>query len=177
MADINNINNRTIVYNNILQNAGISLKAKGLYCVISSILNGKETLNKEEIRNLCCVGIESFDNAWKELKRVGVLKQYRTSGGKNRFSYKYSLSNDIEVSIKKNKINYNHALTKKIKKKFNYTCQRCGEIEKTKSFHAHHIIPRNTQKYVNDENNLVLLCPECHKWVHSKLNINKEYIG
>ena len=77
MADINNINNRTIVYNNILQNAGISLKAKGLYCVISSNLNGKETLNKEEIRNLCCVGVESFDNAWKELKRVGVLKQYR----------------------------------------------------------------------------------------------------
>lgn len=172
MADINN---KIMVSSKILQNTSISLKAKGLYCVIASILNEKETLNKDEIRNLCCVGIESFDNAWKELKRVGVLKQYRINT-KNGIIYKYNLSTDIDVSIKKNMINYNHALTKKIKKKFNYTCQRCGEIEKTKPFHAHHIIPRKTQKYVNDENNLVLLCPECHKWVHSKFNINGEYI-
>ena len=33
MADINNINNRTIVYNNILKNAGISKKASVIACI------------------------------------------------------------------------------------------------------------------------------------------------
>ena len=28
-----------------------------------------------------------------------------------------------------------------------------------------------------DENNLILLCVDCHRWVHSNENIDKEYIG
>ena len=68
-------------------------------------------------------------------------------------------------------------LISRVKKRCNYMCQRCGEFEKLDSFHVHHIISRRIKKYSRDENNLILLCPSCHKWVHSKLNINKEYIG
>lgn len=189
MADINNImkrikeeialyNNRIQISNCILDDKNIPIDTRGLYCIIQRWITYYENghISKEFIREKCNVGINKFDRMWDELKKLGVLKQYRIPT-KNGFVYKYNLNNHVDGIIKKNKINYNQALTKKIKKKFNYTCQRCGEIEKNKPFHAHHIIPRNTQKYVNDENNLVLLCPSCHKWVHSKLNINKEYIG
>ena len=112
---------------------------------------------------------------WCELKRLGCLKQIRLSLGKNRFKYKYIL-NFVAKHSDEVAETYNKNLTKIIKKKYNYTCQRCGEIEKDKPFHAHHIVPRKTQKLVNDENNLILLCPQCHKWVHSELNVNREYI-
>lgn len=62
----------------------------------------------------------------------------------------------------------------------NATCQRCGKhhnIEKNRgNFHIHHIISFMVKELRSDINNLVLLCKECHRWVHSKENINQEFI-
>ena len=61
-------------------------------------------------------------------------------------------------------------------------CERCGmdhrAIDRTKfAFHVHHV--SGFLKYPEmraQPNNLKLLCQTCHKWVHGKLNINREMI-
>lgn len=58
------------------------------------------------------------------------------------------------------------------------TCQRCGLAVNTKKtrFHIHHIIPFQVQETRLTLSNLVLLCHKCHRWVHSKANVNHEFI-
>lgn len=169
--------NFAMVSNSALQDPKLSLKAKGLYGIIQSLITLDNDVYKWQIMKTCQEGERAFESAWKELKEKGYLKVIRMRDPvSNVFVYKYSLNNHINVTNPKNIVIYNHGLTKIIKKKYNYTCQRCGEIEKDKPFHAHHIVPRKTQKLVNDENNLILLCPKCHKWVHSEFNVNREYI-
>ena len=53
-------------------------------------------------------------------------------------------------------------------------CQRCGI--KNESLHVHHIVSFENKKLRAKVDNLVLLCADCHHWVHSNENINKEYI-
>ncbi len=58
------------------------------------------------------------------------------------------------------------------------TCQRCGKKKKAtdESFHVHHLISFEVVELRSDVNNLVLLCPGCHRWVHSKKNVSNEFI-
>lgn len=60
-------------------------------------------------------------------------------------------------------------------------CQRCRKNHNTEDqrgrFHIHHIISFRVKSERSNIDNLVLLCAKCHRWVHSKKNINKEYIG
>ncbi len=58
------------------------------------------------------------------------------------------------------------------------TCDLCGK-KKTKpnqQYHIHHIITFAVKEQRLNPNNLVLLCAKCHRWVHSKKNINQIYI-
>lgn len=69
---------------------------------------------------------------------------------------------------------------KNVWKRDNAICQRCGKRHNTKkdrgTFHIHHIISfMDKEKRCNLEN-LILLCRDCHLWVHSKKNIDKEFI-
>ena len=58
-------------------------------------------------------------------------------------------------------------LREKIKKKFNYKCQVCGGIGE----HIHHIKPIiEGGKTVN--NNLILLCKDCHAVIHNRSGPN-----
>jgi len=55
-------------------------------------------------------------------------------------------------------------------------CQRCKK-ESKRSHHVHHI--KSWSRYPKsglDRSNLALLCLECHRFVHSKRNKNKEFI-
>lgn len=69
---------------------------------------------------------------------------------------------------------------KKVWKRDNAICQNCGKHHNTESnrgnFHIHHIITFQNKETRTDFNNLVLLCKGCHKWVHSKNNINLKFI-
>lgn len=59
------------------------------------------------------------------------------------------------------------------------TCQRCGK-KKTNNdevFHIHHIISFSQKELRGEPNNLVLLCVDCHRWVHSSKNKEKEFLG
>lgn len=57
------------------------------------------------------------------------------------------------------------------------TCQRCGKKSKGKQdkFHIHHIVSFAYKPLRADVKNLVLLCNDCHHWVHSKANVNREF--
>lgn len=54
-------------------------------------------------------------------------------------------------------------------------CQCCfkdhRKIDRSKEkFHIHHIISFQVERYRCDVDNLVLLCEDCHRWVHGKEN-------
>ena len=62
----------------------------------------------------------------------------------------------------------------------NATCQCCGKHRNTEknrvSFHVHHIVSFQVKELQTEPSNLVLLCKDCHKFVHSKKNVNKQFI-
>lgn len=58
-------------------------------------------------------------------------------------------------------------------KKRDKVCQRCRS--KT-DLHIHHIISFEVKELRTELSNLVLLCEECHFWVHSKKNIRQEFL-
>jgi len=58
-------------------------------------------------------------------------------------------------------------------KRDNAQCQRCGSKD---NLHVHHIVTFANKELRADIDNLVLLCAKCHRFVHSKKNINKEFI-
>lgn len=62
-------------------------------------------------------------------------------------------------------------------------CQNCGLDHRTidrkeRSFHVHHIkgFARNPDLRA-EPSNLILLCDLCHRWVHSRANADKKFIG
>jgi len=59
-------------------------------------------------------------------------------------------------------------------------CGRCGIRHNTKTrrgtFHVHHIVSFSVPELRTDVDNLVLLCKPCHYFVHSRANINSEFI-
>lgn len=70
-------------------------------------------------------------------------------------------------------------LVKYIYKRDGYKCQRCG-TEKIGSvkFHAHHIHPWALYPDLRlEQSNLITLCDTCHRWVHSKQNVNLDYLA
>ncbi len=66
-----------------------------------------------------------------------------------------------------------------IYKRDGYKCKRCGHGHNAgRKFHAHHI--KSFSKYPDlrlSASNLVTLCNVCHLWVHSKENVNQDFIS
>jgi DEAD/DEAH box helicase domain-containing protein len=67
-----------------------------------------------------------------------------------------------------------------IRKRDKYTCQACGSSEAGISFHVHHKIPfksfTSTEK-ANEFDNLVTLCPDCHRLVEMNIKIKSALSG
>ena len=60
-------------------------------------------------------------------------------------------------------------------------CERCGldhrRIDReSEKFHVHHIVSFMVKELRSEPSNLVLLCSKCHRFVHSKKNVNNEFI-
>ena len=88
----------TQVSNDVLRNNELSLKAKGLYSLISSYITIEGfTLYKNTLKADCEEGESAFDSTWKELKEKGYLKQYKLKDNETKsFYYEYEL---LEVPI------------------------------------------------------------------------------
>jgi len=71
-------------------------------------------------------------------------------------------------------------LVKKVWRRDNSICKNCGKHHDTETirgnFHIHHIISFQVKEKRFDLDNLVLLCKECHRWVHSKKNSNNKFL-
>jgi hypothetical protein len=71
-------------------------------------------------------------------------------------------------------------VVKQVWKRDNSICQNCGKHHNTElnrgNFHIHHIVSFQIRELRTELSNLVLLCKECHKWVHSKKNTDKKFI-
>lgn len=69
---------------------------------------------------------------------------------------------------------------KEVWKRENATCQRCGKQQtddRSNAFNLHHVYPFADRKHLRtNPDNLVLLCKECHLFVHSKKNVNREFM-
>lgn len=59
----------------------------------------------------------------------------------------------------------------------NATCQRCAKQRKERALHVHHIESFANKKKRAEIDNLVLLCLKCHRFVHSRKNIEHEYLS
>lgn len=58
-------------------------------------------------------------------------------------------------------------------------CRRCGASnggEHDRRMHVHHIVSFHCKELRCDANNLVVVCSKCHGFIHSKRNVNGEYI-
>ena len=59
-----------------------------------------------------------------------------------------------------------------------HSCQRCG-IKKSRAsqrFHIHHRVSFAVPDFRTAIDYMVLLCDKCHYWVHSKANVNRDWI-
>lgn len=58
------------------------------------------------------------------------------------------------------------------------TCQRCSARQKhnERAMHIHHIAGFENIELRCDLDNLILLCPECHHWVHSNKNAKGQFV-
>lgn len=59
------------------------------------------------------------------------------------------------------------------------TCQRCGlkHAEDTGiPFHVHHVVSFASKKLRAHAPNLLLVCEPCHWWIHSRKNVDREYL-
>lgn len=69
---------------------------------------------------------------------------------------------------------------KQVWKRDNAICQKCGknhnEEKNRGNFHIHHLVSFQVRELRIEVSNLILLCEDCHRWVHSKKNINKEFL-
>lgn len=62
-------------------------------------------------------------------------------------------------------------------KRDNATCRRCESPScQELPFHIHHVVSFSDKNLRADVGNLVLLCEPCHQFVHSRKNIDREYL-
>lgn len=62
-------------------------------------------------------------------------------------------------------------------------CERCGrdhrlrDRKRERPFHVHHIVSFAVRELRAEASNLALLCEPCHMWVHSKNNVDRQFLG
>lgn len=90
------------ISNTALWDDNLSLKAKGLYSLIQSLITiPNMDLRIWKIKAKCKEKDKAFESSWSELKKNGYLKQYRIpSGAKGAFKYEYDLLFEPDLKTK-----------------------------------------------------------------------------
>lgn len=88
----------TMVYNTLLHDNSISMRAKGLYAIIQSYITIPNfVLYKSFLISNATEGTTAFNSAWNELKEKGYLKQFKMRT-ENGFTYQYELLDKPDLS-------------------------------------------------------------------------------
>jgi len=141
----------------------------------------KEIANKFNIK---CSSIYHW------LRKLGIQRRNMSEARKIRYWGLCGKDNGMYGRIGKSNPNWNGGysperqafyssllwkdLLKSIWKRDKGVCYKCKK--RYKKIHIHHLISFAVKSKRGDINNLMTLCPKCHHWVHSKKNINKEFI-
>jgi len=105
------------------------------------------------------------------LKKHGVLRNFRETR---------KLKRGVKVNrIKDNAhVPFTNALKDLVRARYGNTCQICGIKKESndKNLDVHHIYPYRLCRK-NEFDNLIPLCRECHKYVHTKMHPKNGLIG
>ena len=176
--------NFTNVWNEVLINKEISLKAKGLYAYLCSKPDNWRFSYKgivSQLKESNC----SVRKAIKELVNNNYLLRYSVRTTKGYIGWEwiinptvYDLQNYLDpIFIQKTKSKDYHkyllssewkSIAKKIRKRDEFKCTKCNSSE---SLQVHHTSYDNIFNERNHLEDLILLCDCCHKKEH---NIKEE---
>lgn len=145
----------------------------------------KHTVEKEcqYCGKICSVALSQIKKGWRHCSRdcryknmVGSKAPNAGGGawmmGKNNINYKHGKSSET-LARDLTKVN---RWRRRIFERDRYKCQKCGD-DKGGNLRAHHIKTwANFPELRYELTNGITLCDSCHKWVHSKRNIEKEYL-
>lgn len=132
---------------------------------------------------ICKVYMSAIKKGWKHCSRecryknmVGSKAPNAGGGawmlGKNNINYKHGKSSET-LARDLTKVN---KWRRRVFERDKYICQKCG-YDKGKILRAHHIASWAGFPDLRYElSNGITLCDPCHKWVHSKNNVDKELL-
>lgn len=103
------------------------------------------------------------DNLW-----YSIDGNYSRKSPEEKRTYQEDWQKSVEVASKDyyNQVYYYSKIRQQVLDRDEYTCQRCGKIS-TSSFHIHHILKRK-EGGSDCLDNLITVCPPCHKIVDTK---------
>jgi hypothetical protein len=67
-------------------------------------------------------------------------------------------------------------VSKSVWKRDKGICQKCAWSKNPREMQIHHIVSFSEKEMRAELSNLVLLCEDCHRWVHSRKNTGKEFV-
>lgn len=88
------------IQNSILLNDDLSISAKGLFCIIASVINiPNYKLKKNTIQKASKMGKDAFNRVWSELKTKGFLIQKECRDDHGLIYYEYELLDEPREDI------------------------------------------------------------------------------
>jgi len=144
-----------------------NIKNRSGYCIKCSPLIGR--YKRDKIHRIKMSKILSGGNnpmfgkiPWnKGIPRTQEVKNKISKANKGRLSLSNNPAWQGGKSFEPYALEWTEELKKQIKKRDNYTCQKCRTIKK--ELHIHHI---DLNKLNCKENNLISLCAKCHTIIH-----------
>lgn len=121
----------------------------------------------------------------RTISQARKIKKWGLNGANNPMYGKFGAKNPnwIDGSSPERQKMYARSVWKElIKSVFSrdeYKCLRCGALRSgSNKLHAHHIKPwAGNKKFRFSLSNIITVCRNCHNWIHSKANINNEYLS
>jgi thymidylate synthase (FAD) len=114
-----------------------------------------------------------------------ALKHWGVSGAQNPMHGKTGAANPRYVdgsSPERQRLyaqGHGRSFLAAIRDRDGHRCQKCGAARSdARSLHVHHIKPWAGNEALRfDPSNVVSLCRECHEWVHSRANADREFLA
>lgn len=153
-------------------------RGNGVYCGRPCATKATARIRSEKSRNSvicanCGLGFEKLSCAIRktegDLHFCGPACWYQFNQGENHYGWLGGTSPERQKFQSSTEWK---AVSKIVWKRDGARCQRCDVFKNDylKNFHIHHIVSFSVESLRADPSNLILLCEDCHYWVHSNAN-------